>query len=153
MKATFQNTVDILVKAYLNNTLEHGDCGACAVGNLVSAAIGPFEAMPPYLENGKVAEEGIGWPNVFCTIENGYQIIRSNKYEGLAKEQIDSTGYSRQDLARIEEAFEYHNHTYTRLDEDQAMFEGLMAVVDVLADIHGINLEAKESAKALFVKA
>ncbi len=32
------------------------------------------------------------------------------------------------------------------------MFNGLMAVVDVLADIHGINLEAKEEAKKLFIK-
>jgi hypothetical protein len=33
------------------------------------------------------------------------------------------------------------------------MFNGLMAVVDVLADIHSVDLEKKEAAKALFVKA
>ena len=40
MKATFSNTVDILVKAYLNDTLRHCNCYACAVGNIISSAMG-----------------------------------------------------------------------------------------------------------------
>jgi hypothetical protein len=40
MKATFENSVDVLVKAYLNDTLEHGQCHACAVGNLICAETG-----------------------------------------------------------------------------------------------------------------
>lgn len=31
MKATFENSVDVLVKAYMNGTLMHGDCERCAV--------------------------------------------------------------------------------------------------------------------------
>ena len=38
MKATFSNSVDILVKAYFNDTLRHGNCLACAVGNLMQAS-------------------------------------------------------------------------------------------------------------------
>jgi hypothetical protein len=33
------------------------------------------------------------------------------------------------------------------------MLNGLMKVVDVLADIHGVDLSVKESAKLQFVKA
>lgn len=32
----FYETIDILVKAYLNGTLKNGDCMACAVGNIVA---------------------------------------------------------------------------------------------------------------------
>lgn len=34
----------------------------------------------------------------------------------------------------------------------EQQFAGLMAVVDVLADIHGIDLASAEVAKSLFVK-
>jgi len=40
--ANFNDTVDILVKAYLNDTLEHGVCSACAVGNICLAAGAPY---------------------------------------------------------------------------------------------------------------
>jgi len=58
------------------------------------------------------------------------------------------------DLAKIEFAFESAPHTCDESDETNAewMFNGLMAVVDVLAEIHNVNLEVKESAKAMFVK-
>ena len=35
MKATFENSVSVLVRAYMNDTLIHGNCFACAVGNLI----------------------------------------------------------------------------------------------------------------------
>jgi len=38
--ASFENTVDILVKAYINDTLEHNNCYACAVGNIVAHNMG-----------------------------------------------------------------------------------------------------------------
>lgn len=36
----FNHSVNVLVKAYLNNTLAHSTCYACAVGNLVADGIG-----------------------------------------------------------------------------------------------------------------
>jgi hypothetical protein len=136
----FHHTVGILVKAYLNDTLEHGVCTKCAVGNLVIAAIP--EARINLL---------VGWPEVFVTDLGGRQSISPENYAGEAKEQIDSTGYTWQELALIEAAFESADtDSFNEEKVDIARFNGLMAVVDVLADIHKVDLSVKEEAKALF---
>ncbi len=36
-KSLYDKTVSILVDAYMNDTLQHGNCFACAVGNIVAA--------------------------------------------------------------------------------------------------------------------
>ncbi|HEY3405416.1 MAG TPA: hypothetical protein VGK59_18660 [Ohtaekwangia sp.] len=160
MSATFQNTVDILVKAYLNDTLKHQNCHACAVGNIVACNMG-FEYVKavdgdliwknqPYHASWA---KNTGWSNVFSTCVMGRSVSKfftKEEYTGVAKEQIDSTGYSLEDLMKIEYAFETAEFGGGL---DEYMFNGLMKVLDVLADIHGISLESKESAKALFVKA
>lgn len=130
----FNHTVNVLVKAYINDTLQHGSCSACAVGNIISA--------------------------------NGYELDRRSLlymswYEELtgvyflgnpteAEKQISVTGYSRLELAKIEMAFEKQNKEE---ETEDRMFYGLMRVVDVLAEIHNIDLKQKDEAKALFVKA
>jgi hypothetical protein len=159
----FNHTVDVLVKAYLNETLEHGVCTACAVGNIIADSIGakPTRGGINWKRNG--TEIIPVWGKVFQSIAPGNQRVTADAYKGWEKKQIDTTGYTWQELAKIEYAFELHN-SGIYLDDDpefqddyslviinQAMFNGLMAVVDVLADIHGIDLEAKETAKALFV--
>lgn len=137
----FHETVSILVKAYLNDELRHGDCNACAVGNLIYANLG---------------NKKMWWPYVFMTSRLGEAVFDESAYCGDAQIEIDSTGYSPLELARVENAFEV-NAIYDQFqdqvgDKDEQMFNGLMAVVDVLADIHGIDLSQKEHAKALFVK-
>lgn len=162
-KATFEKTVDILVKAYLNDTLEHGNCTACAVGNIIAESEGTqprklksFGMGEFYSWENKVRPE---WINVFCTpTARSSQKINESSLFGEAKRQIDVTGYSYLELAKIEFAFERGNTLgYIQIDDtpekEQAMFNGLMAVVDVLAEIHGISLEAREESKKLFVKA
>jgi hypothetical protein len=44
----YHKTIGILVDAYFDDTLQHGNCSACAVGNLVAAAKGctPNELRP-----------------------------------------------------------------------------------------------------------
>lgn len=152
----FNHTVGVLVKAYLNNDLVHGDCSACAVGNIVAEAIGYkyYHVRPMHVsDSGKIKIRGEGWAAVFCTTDKNSQSIVECEYVGDAKKQIDATGYTWQELARIELAFEQHNELYTGINcEDTAMFNGLIAVVDVLAEIHNIDLETTEKAKALFVK-
>ena len=155
MKATFEHSIDVLVKAFMNNTLEHNNCCACAVGNLVADGIGikvvPFKGIVTKAkwesENDSVSIEK-GWPLVFMT-DDKKQKKRSYNYKDLAKKQIDSTGYTWQDLAKIEFAFETADKGNS---DDDWMFNGLMAVVDVLAEIHGIDLEKKEEAKSMFKK-
>jgi hypothetical protein len=118
--ATFDNTVSILLKAYLNDELEHDNCAACAVGK---------------------------WINLLAR-------IRRTKFLDtdwiVAHKHINATGYSVHEIHQIEYAFE--NAPYQGDDTEEWMFNGLMAVVDVLAEIHGIDLTAKEEAKKLFVK-
>lgn len=158
----FNHSVNVLVKGYLDDTLKHGNCYACAVGNLICDSMG--------FEWGKTLNRGIysvmwknqvyptsnmiilgvltrilGWAAVFSTFGQ-LQIIEMNNYEGKAKEQIDSTGYTVEELARIEYAFE------TASEEGDYMYNGLMAVVDVLADIHNVDLSSKEVSKELFKK-
>lgn len=174
MKANFENSVNVLVKAYFNDTLRHGNCYACAVGNLVAESSGTkvvkcnmwnfshcglgWSNLAPYpaLHGEKIQ----GWGAVFSTDtvsvdDEDYprpirQVQSKNmgNYFGEPKKQIDSTGYTLEELARVEFAFESargHN-------DDDRMLNGLMAVVEVLADIHQIDLTAKENAIGQFQK-
>lgn len=138
----FHKTISILVKAYQNETLRHGNCRACAVGNLVKANF-------PYCD----MNTSFGWPSVFCTDGFG-QYKNMNSYKGAAKEQIDSTGYSVKELALIESAFEGVEEPCeaNEYNSDQHQFDGLMSVVDALMIIHEANEEEVKEAKRLFVK-
>jgi hypothetical protein len=143
----FHHTVGILVKAYLNDTLVHQDCKACAVGNIIRA-------------HGVKLTEFVDSSQWLLFIEKN---VRRNYIgsamldEEVANMQIWSTGYSVDELDRIENAFEktvYHyDHDECLIDHERWNFDGLMNVVDVLADIHKVDLSIKEEAKAMFVKA
>ena len=153
--ATFENSVDVLVKAYLHGTLLHRWCSACAVGNLVASAIGDA----PNVKSGHTFKNGspVLWSDVFCT-EDGAQEMDKDP-DGEALEQIAATGYTIEELAKIEWAFEscggeppapdffLDNSVMMKFkSDDQWMFNGLLAVVDVLAEIHGVDLSVKQSA-------
>jgi hypothetical protein len=131
-RPTFEETVSVLVKAYLNDTLVHGDDCCCAVGNLIchSMNLNPKSNWGPH------------WYNYF-KLE-----WESKEAQNYAYEEIKSTGYSVDEILLIESYFENADGD----DEQSYMFNGLMSVVDVLAEIHGVNLEVKESAKLQFVK-
>jgi hypothetical protein len=165
MKATFEHSVHVLVKAYLNGTLEHMKCSACAVGNLVAAANNfKFYKEKERLEfsndDGYVCYlwkgyEKTHWQDVFMT-SGGHQEFEPGNYHGESKRQIDSTGYSFIELARIEYAFETapgkpnlkHGDPPHALTLDETwMFNGLMAVVDVLADISSNRPHRKRRGK------
>lgn len=154
-KQKFHHTISILVNAYMQGTLEHMDCAACAVGNIISASI---KAEIYYDEHfrqkmwrrGEVRIEPI-WFNLFITPGIGRRQRKwPHKYKGYVKKQVDATGYSWQDLAKIEKAFE--SVSCGDGNKDEWSFNGLMAVVDALAEIHNIDLSERESAKLLFVK-
>lgn len=146
----FNDTISILVKAYLNDTLEHCNCHACAVGNIIASKMGISITEGRY---------GMVWPTGndpvwFDAI--WIDEVLSSKITPKIKEQYESTGYTGSELARIEYAFEHceagdSDDGYDSLDPEY-MFNGLMAVLDVLAEIHGISLQQKESAKLMFVK-
>jgi hypothetical protein len=160
-KKMFDESISILVQAFLNGTLLHSNCAACAVGNIIAAKIqakvivsgkrSDFFSLDAQWIRGASEIQPI-WDEVFCT--NGTrQDIDPDAYKGWAKRQIDTTGYSWQELARIEKAFESVPYSIDEFNSEDHMYRGLMAVVEVLASIHGIDLEEKENAKLLFVKA
>ena len=142
MKPSFDHTVSILVRAYLNDTLEHGNYCACAVGNLIAHEVG----AEIVLKNNPLSVSKYKW--IHPKYEGGEWFCGTDK----RMEQIKTTGYDLGEIFKIERAFEAQGPKYNYGTEDQLMFNGLMAVVDVLAEIHGIDLEAKESAKLQFVK-
>lgn len=144
-KALFDKTVKILVNAYLNNSLVHGNCHACAVGNMVAAHLGI-----QYDEDLKWIGRPVGWSQVFVTLSYKIaQVKRPWAYTGEARIQIDATGYTWQELARLEYAFERAPWGKTK---EERMFNGLMALVEVLSQLHEMDEKTKMATKALFLK-
>ncbi|SNR91578.1 hypothetical protein [Hymenobacter mucosus] len=150
----FNETVSILVKAYLNGTLLKGNCCACAVGNIIASKSGLDVLLDEDADSGYISaawgEDNVlpEWGKVFSTCD-GRQRVTRGFYKGVAAEQIEVTGYQLTELARIELAFE----AAAKGRSDKAQYAGLMAVVDVLASIHSIDLATATASKALFVKA
>lgn len=147
----FDHTVNVLVQAYLKDELAHMVCGACAVGNIVAAAIG---TKPKRIE-GVTVFDNVQFEDGTLTL--WYNTIVCESTSGIG--QIMKTGYTVDELRQIEQAFE---NAPGKPDGDGLfdgkttdpvwMFNGLMAVVDVLAEIHGIDLKQREEAKLLFTK-
>jgi hypothetical protein len=156
-KELYDKTVDILVQAYFNDALESWDCTACAVGNIVAANMG-YRRKDGFVrkwidKNGQ--EVDVAWSEVH-TISFGETAMFEGCYKGLAKQQIDSTGYSFKETALIESAFE---KGYGSREDNghninpKKMFNGLMAVIDVLDQIHkNTDGEATNKTKQRFQK-
>jgi hypothetical protein len=87
-KERFDKTVDVLVSAYLNDTLVHGNDCACAVGNMICAAMG-------YKYGGWQANWHVG---LVCGL--------GGPFKEAAFIEVASTGYSVDEILTIERAFE-----------------------------------------------
>ena len=160
-KELFYKSVGILQKAYFNNTLEHGNCYACAVGNLIADNCGY-----KFLEDSKYSNSAI-WKRIRSGSHEDYDIYTGAgikywdqdnkfnqcatiriKYEGEESnyldntlKQIKATGYSIKELDKIEKAFE-STDTFNCKDPDGYL--GLCKVLDVLMEIHEFNENDKE---------
>jgi hypothetical protein len=141
----YKKTVDILYDAYFNNTLVHGDFCACAVGNLIAANTGEkilLRNTAVHMDGRKRrimkldSERSPEWIKVFYTVGINDTLFNSCNYKGFAKLEIDSTGYSLQELMKIEYAFEVANKGES---EEDYLFNGLIAVLDVLSKIHEVE--------------
>jgi len=118
-KEQFDNSIKVLVKAYLEGTLTHGDPCACAVGNLIG---------------------GRAWYDIISYIKSGFDPLEVHNYD-MAIAEVNSTGYKLEKVVLIEKAFECANH-----DLDKDGYKGLCAVFDVLVKIHqGGNKEFEEA--------
>ena len=132
----YNKTVDILYNAYFNDTLECGNCYACAVGNLVAAANG-YKMIKTEHSKWGIQWEGHEYP--FTNGWGGIALWTNKKHyskEGLR--QIESTGYSTREVVLIEQAFEHiENYSFTT-SIDEYMFNGLCNVLEALKKIHDI---------------
>lgn len=151
-------TIDILAKAYLQGILIPQSPCACAVGNLCASAMGyDIIAEGPELEdinwyNDQGGEEFPMWGDVFLNgLPQGGE--RGYRYHRRAKSQIDATGYSWLELMKIEKAFMNTTRTerqWTDKDQDEINFAGLMAVLDVLFEIHEVDEEDHQQYRKAF---
>jgi hypothetical protein len=129
----YNKTVDILVQAYFNDTLEHGNCYACAVGNIIAANKG--YTYVPCIDTTMqkivwdVTKGSYGNPNY----GSWYDAVTYEIDKHQNNHECNSTGYSIYDLRDIEKAFE---KCYKGITEQDYIFNGLMAVIDVLDKIH-----------------
>jgi hypothetical protein len=123
----FNKTYNTLVTAWLAGKLSHGDCTACAVGNICN---------------------GSGeWTHAFCSDKHGqaqyWNAPNFGRYvfEKESIELIGRTGYTIPELALVEEAFESSiAHDFFGLARtSKGQYLGLTAVMEVLWDIHGIQ--------------
>jgi len=148
----FDEAIKALVKGYFEESLIRGSCAACAVGNIIANAMNEDIIVTKGV-TGSVKDYGT-WKGGFNILESwftvfgsrgmfGEQYILESNYRGVPREQIDSTGYSYKELARVEKAFE---------SKGEDMFTGLMAVVDVLCEIEGKSQEEAKEYKEMFVK-
>jgi len=141
----YHKTVDILVEAYFNDTLENLNVCGCAVGNLVAHHMN-YEIIKDAYGSISWKDQSypneMGWATVHCI-----RIVNMENYTGLAKEQIDSTGYKPSETMKIEQAFE---SGYLGKDP---MFNALCAVIDTLDEIHeNTDTAISNTSKQKFVK-
>lgn len=154
MTQRFEKAYNALYKAFMNNTLAKGYCAACAVGNILADAQGGIVRVEINKHDISVEcdVDNKFWNNLFTTSgrvqsfygeAHGIEELELLEY----KERILTlTGYTWQEFARIEYAFEtaskigghwYSNHTEEEIMEDQ--FNGLMAVMDVLIELDEVK--------------
>lgn len=153
----YQRTVDILVKAYFEDTLEHTNCRACAVGNIVAANMGidlgrnyeiifnRNDILPKnFIPHNPEYDSGMWFHCIFD------RRVHEEKMTHEIIKQVEATGYTAKELSEIEYNFE--NAPYGN-SEDEWMFNGLMAVIDVLDEIHqNTDKEVTEVSKKRFEK-
>ena len=146
-KELFERTVNVLVNAYLNNTLKNSDCAACAVGNLILASNG---TKPIIDENGDLewdfsvqfGHEGVSW----------YGVVHHNEKPNKSLDDTNKTGYTWSQLTLIENSFERPKGRTFLESKEERMYLSLMSVIDCLMNIHEANEIEVLQAKSLFIK-
>lgn len=161
----YNKTVGILVDAYFNDTLRVQDCAACAVGNII-AANNRYEVMAyEWTDTDYMVLVVPRWTSVFHTNIDHKQILNTVDKDNnggcdchqctrehgedwlLGMEQIATTGYTVEELMKVEYAFEV-NHK-----GEDPMFNSLCAVIDVLDEIHqNTDKQLTKTVKQKFVK-
>jgi hypothetical protein len=145
----FQSSIKKLVIAFMKGELNATICTACAVGN--------------------ICNNNESWADI-RDVNTFKEVTACSSYlEKQALKCIQKSGYSFEELMKIEKQFligvGMHNGIeinhidfwhYNKLvdigEADSINFTGLMAVVDVLQEIHECNADEVKEAKEMFVK-
>lgn len=139
-----QKNADILFDAVSERKLVSGACNACVVGNFIAANNGytiikEGDNYVWYTE--KEDKVYPYWVQTFMTREDG-QLFNANNYRNESKEQIDSTGFTLEELMKIENIFErntklkleqYRYHSDEDIRQDQ--MKGLVAVLNYISTL------------------
>jgi len=158
----FNRAYNALVKAYFEGTLAKGDCKCCAVGNIVADAEGANLELDDFY-NPMCDRDVEWWSYLFFTDRLHNQISRfphSEKageildHDYLASRLLRLTGYSEQEMAKIEYAFEINTDIhidqylyYTKVEILEDQYKGLAAVVDVMMELDNMAPDPQYKAK------
>lgn len=132
-KSLYDKTVDILYQAYFNDTLKHLSCTACAVGNICG---GNLEWRFLFVTEFGTQRNVIDVHYLTTSVAPFNSQLEVDKARKRAFDLIESTGYTPYELAKVEYAFESADKG--KSGEDW-MFNGLVAVLDVLKEIHEVK--------------
>lgn len=154
MTTRVQNAIDVFLDALNEGTLAKGTCVACAVGNLVAAGLG----AKIFKERGffRCDTDNYSWSDIFATTWGGqnkrFGLLESNNPDIIKiKKMMETTGFTPQELAKIEFAFEtncsiphnrYFQHSKKEIRQDQ--IKGLKAVVEVMMTFDDIKEDVNE---------
>lgn len=143
----YHKTVNVLLDAYNDGELEHGNCSACAVGNICKEAAKMIRV------------HGASWSALFQTNAKGSQLHLPEmkiffQPDGYALVLLIE--YNITDLAKIEFAFESSLHKTdegyefwtSSVNKKQGQYIGLCGVLDVLKEIHEQLEKVHEVSKA-----
>lgn len=153
----YDHLVDVLRDAYMKDELRAGQACGCAVGNIVKAAFiskGYPESM--------ASSAASSWMTFFtCSTSIGEErlmsVIRTDGVHTQFRRSkvsdpnaiLEHTGLPEEVLMDIEWAFETNQ---VGNSTDEMMFNGLMAVIEVLDKYFEIEPVKKEETKKVFMK-
>lgn len=144
----YNKSANLLIDAWMSGKLEHGDCTACAVGNICG---GNGAWAVKFSTNASMRSQtpGLFVPSeIDRVIGHGLPLYVSDLHEeekmtafAYADKVISDTSYTEKELAKIEWAFEMSIASdYEKLYKTpEGQYIGLCAVLDVLHEIHEVE--------------
>lgn len=139
----YSETVNILYDAYYNNRLEYRNYHLCPIGNIIRSKMG-YDVS---IKNNSLGRKSCSWYNKgdFVLAFPWHSLLYQNLQRltnlepedlALAEIHLKVTGYSKDELIKIEMAFEsnYEEEAYSDY------LSGVINVLKVLDEIHQVNV-------------
>lgn len=141
----FDWSVATLAQAFLEGNLEHTNCAACAVGNLIAATKG-YELKGDWkvwYKGGKRVMGGDWFAYIIGADTDTFELAS-------AKEELRDLGYTLDELKLIERAFENRGSSYVTVMQS-ATYDDLAAVYECLCDIHEVEAIDRVNPEDIFI--